>query len=58
MTSCPELSRAAEIPLPSPMEEVKPVLAIDIETYSEVDFPKCGEYAYVDHPSFAMRKHR
>ena len=36
------------------MEEVKPVLAIDIETYSEVDLPKCGVYAYVDHPSFEI----
>ena len=30
------------------------VLAIDIETYSEVDLPKCGVYAYTDHPSFEI----
>lgn len=30
------------------------MLAIDIETYSEVDLPKCGVYAYVDHPSFEI----
>ena len=27
------------------------VLSIDIETYSEVDLPKCGVYAYTDHPN-------
>jgi len=30
------------------------VLSIDIETYSEVDLPKCGVYAYTDHPSFEI----
>ena len=30
------------------------ILAIDIETYSEVDLPKCGVYAYSDHPSFEI----
>ena len=30
------------------------ILAIDIETYSEVDLPKCGVYAYTDHPSFEI----
>lgn len=30
------------------------VLSIDIETYSEVDLPKCGVYAYTDHPSFEV----
>ena len=27
-----------------------PTLGIDIETYSEVDLPKCGVYAYAEHP--------
>ena len=44
-----------------------PTLGIDIETYSEVDLPKCGVYAYAEHPSLRsssspmpsmMRKHR
>ena len=26
-----------------------PTLGIDIETYSEVDLPKCGVYAYAEH---------
>jgi len=30
------------------------ILSIDIETYSEVDLPKCGVYAYTDHPSFEI----
>lgn len=30
------------------------LLAIDIETFSEVDLPKCGVYAYADHPSFEV----
>ena len=30
------------------------VLSIDIETYSEVDLPKCGVYAYTNHPSFEI----
>ena len=30
------------------------VLAIDIETYSEVDLPKSGVYAYTDDPSFEI----
>ena len=29
-------------------------LGIDIETYSEVDLPKCGVYAYAEHPSFEI----
>lgn len=31
-----------------------PVLGIDIETYSEVELPKAGVYAYCDHPSFEI----
>ncbi len=31
-----------------------PTLAIDIETYSEVDLPKAGVYAYADSPSFEI----
>ena len=31
-----------------------PILGIDIETYSEVDLPKCGVYAYAEHPSFEI----
>lgn len=31
-----------------------PTLAIDIETFSEVDLPKAGVYAYTDHPSFEI----
>ncbi|MBR3257397.1 MAG: DNA polymerase [Eggerthellaceae bacterium] len=31
-----------------------PILAIDIETFSEVDLPKSGVYAYVDDPSFEI----
>ena len=31
-----------------------PTLGIDIETYSEVDLPKCGVYAYAEHPSFEI----
>ena len=31
-----------------------PLLSIDIETFSEVDLPKCGVYAYTDHPSFEI----
>ena len=30
------------------------VLAIDIETYSEVDLPRSGVYAYTDDPSFEI----
>ena len=30
------------------------MLAIDIETYSEVDLTKVGVYAYADHPSFEI----
>ena len=30
------------------------ILGIDIETYSEVDLPKCGVYAYAEHPSFEI----
>lgn len=29
-------------------------LAIDIETYSDVDLTKCGVYAYVDSPNFTI----
>lgn len=29
-------------------------LSIDIETFSEIDLPKCGVYAYADHPSFEI----
>lgn len=31
-----------------------PTLSIDIETFSEVDLPKSGVYAYSDHPSFEI----
>ena len=31
-----------------------PILGIDIETYSEIDLPKCGVYAYAEHPSFEI----
>lgn len=31
-----------------------PTLSIDIETFSEVDLPKSGVYAYNDHPSFEI----
>ncbi len=31
-----------------------PTLSIDIETFSEVDLPKVGVYAYTDHPSFEI----
>ena len=31
-----------------------PTLGIDIETYSEIDLPKCGVYAYAEHPSFEI----
>lgn len=31
-----------------------PTLSIDIETFSEVDLPKAGVYAYTDHPSFEI----
>ena len=31
-----------------------PTLSIDIETFSEVDLPKAGVYAYSDHPSFEI----
>ena len=30
------------------------LLAIDIETYSDVDLPKCGVYAYSDSPRFEI----
>ena len=30
------------------------LMSIDIETYSEVDLPKAGVYAYTDHPSFEI----
>lgn len=29
-------------------------LALDLETYSDVDLPKCGVYAYVDSPRFEI----
>lgn len=29
-------------------------LGIDVETYSEVDLPKCGLYKYTEHPSFEI----
>ena len=31
-----------------------PTLSIDIETFSEIDLPKCGVYAYADHPGFEV----
>lgn len=31
-----------------------PILGIDIETFSEIELPKCGVYAYTDHPSFEI----
>ena len=31
-----------------------PILGCDIETYSEIDLPKCGVYAYAEHPSFEI----
>ena len=31
-----------------------PTLSIDIETFSVVDLPKAGVYAYTDHPSFEI----
>ena len=31
-----------------------PTLSLDIETFSEVDLPKAGVYAYSDHPSFEI----
>ena len=34
--------------------DVMPTLSIDIETFSEVDLPKAGVYAYSDHPSFEI----
>ena len=30
------------------------LLAIDIETFSDVDLPKCGVYAYSDSPLFQI----
>ena len=30
------------------------LLAIDIETYSDVDLTKCGVYAYCDSPQFEI----
>ena len=30
------------------------LLAIDIETFSDVDLPKCGVYAYSDSPRFEI----
>ena len=30
------------------------LLAIDIETYSDVDLTKCGVYAYSDSPNFEI----
>ena len=30
------------------------ILAIDIETYSDVDLTKCGVYAYTDSPNFEV----
>ena len=30
------------------------LLAIDIETFSDVDLPKCGVYAYADSPLFEI----
>lgn len=31
-----------------------PILGIDIETYSDVDLPSCGVYAYSDSPAFEI----
>lgn len=31
-------------------------LAIDIETFSDVDLIKCGVYAYADSPAFEIRQ--
>ena len=31
-----------------------PILGCDIETYSEIDLPKCGVYAYAEHPSLEI----
>ena len=30
------------------------ILAIDIETYSDIDLTKCGVYAYTDSPNFEV----
>ena len=30
------------------------ILAIDIETFSDVDLIKCGVYAYADSPAFEV----
>lgn len=32
----------------------KSILAIDIETYSDIDLAKCGVYAYTDSPAFGV----
>ena len=34
--------------------QMKRILAIDIETYSDVDLIKCGAYAYADSPAFEV----
>lgn len=34
--------------------KMRKVLAIDLETYSDVDLAKCGVYAYVESPSFEI----
>lgn len=31
-----------------------PILGIDIETYSDIDLPSCGVYAYSDSPAFEI----
>ena len=36
------------------LEAVMSLLAIDIETFSDVDLPKCGVYAYSDSPLFEI----
>lgn len=36
------------------MYSVKTYLAIDIETFSDVNLPRCGVYAYVDSPKFEI----
>ncbi len=36
------------------LEAVMSLLAIDIETFSDVDLPKCGVYAYSDSPLFQI----
>ncbi|OYO42969.1 hypothetical protein CG709_20880 [Lachnotalea glycerini] len=36
------------------MMQMKRILTIDIETYSDVDLIKCGAYAYADSPAFEV----